>query len=191
MNQHDNKFMIPGEVLARKIVLIRGQKVMIDNELAELYGVETKRLNEQVRRNKERFPLSFMFQLTKKEFENLRSQNATSSWGGRRTLPFVFTEHGILMLANVLKSNTAIRMSIRIIEVFVKIREMFLTHKEIIERLSTIEGSLTKHQELIIEIYRYMQQLEEEKKMQADQIQRKRIGYKTRENERSKKSGNH
>jgi len=121
----------------------------------------------------------------------LRSQNATSSWGGRRTLPFVFTEHGILMLVNVLKSNTAIRMSIRIIEVFVKIREMFLTHQEIIERLGTIEGSLTKHEELIIEIYRYLQQIEEEKKMQADQIQRKRIGYKTREDERSKKSGNH
>jgi phage regulator Rha-like protein len=119
--------MIPDEVILNKIYIIRGQKVMLDNEIAKMYGVETRRLNEQVKRNIERFPANFMFQLSSEEFEHLKSQNATSSWGGRRKLPFAFTEHGILMLANVLKSERAIKVSIRIIEVFVKIRDTLLT----------------------------------------------------------------
>lgn len=184
INQMDNKkLMIPDEVIANKIFLIRGQKVMIDSEIAELYGVETRRLNEQVKRNSERFPENFMFQLTRDEFDNLKSQNATSSWGGRRKLPFVFSEHGILMLANVLKSDRAIKMSIRIIEVFVKIREIFLTHKDILLRLEKIEASIAKHDNTILVIFEYLKQLEKEKQAQINQENRKRIGYKSNKKE--------
>lgn len=179
----DKSIMIPDEVIMNKILLVRDQKVMIDSDIGELYGIETRRLNEQVKRNSERFPENFMFQLTKEEFDNLKSQNATSSWGGRRKLPFVFTEHGILMLANVLKSDRAIKMSIRIIEVFVKIREMFLTHKDILIKLEKIEESLTEHDNNILVIFEYLKQIEKDKQEQFDQENRKRIGYKNDEKE--------
>ncbi len=179
----DKSIMIPDEVIMNKILLVRDQKVMIDSDIGELYGIETRRLNEQVKRNSERFPENFMFQLTKEEFDNLKSQNATSSWGGRRKFPFVFTEHGILMLANVLKSDRAIKMSIRIIEVFVKIREMFLTHKDILIKLEKIEESLTEHDNNILVIFEYLKQIEKDKQEQFDQENRKRIGYKNDEKE--------
>ena len=106
------EIIIPDEIISSKIYLIREQKVMLDNDLAELYQVETRRLNEQVKRNIDRFPEDFMFQLTQEEFENLKSQNATSSWGGRRKLPYAFTEHGVLMLSSVLNSKRADRKSV-------------------------------------------------------------------------------
>ena len=105
---------IPDEVVINKIYMIRNEKVMLDRDLAALYGVETKRLNEQVKRNIERFPEDFMFRLTETEFDNLKSQNATSSWGGRRNLPYVFTEHGVLMLSSVLNNGLAIYADPRI-----------------------------------------------------------------------------
>ena len=101
--------LLSEEIISNKIYYIRNQKVMLAFDLARLYNVETKRLNEQVKRNLTRFPEDFMFQLTEKEFENLKSQFATSSWGGNRTLPFAFTEHGILMLSSILKSDKAIQ----------------------------------------------------------------------------------
>ena len=104
------------------IRVIRGQQVMLDRDLAELYGVETKRLNEQVKRNIERFPEDFMFQLTQNEFDNLKSQFATSSWGGVRKLPYAFTEQGVAMLSGVLKSSTAVEVNIRIMRAFVSMR---------------------------------------------------------------------
>ncbi len=116
--KNDNSIMLPDEVITSKIYLIRGEKVMLDSDLAELYGVETRRLNEQVRRNISRFPEDFMFQLTEAEFENLKSQFATSSWGGRRKLPNVFTEHGVLMLSSVLNSEKAIKVNIQIMRIF-------------------------------------------------------------------------
>src|SRR5688572_26841375 len=109
---------IPDEVLMNKIYVIRDQKVMLDEDLAELYGVETRRLNEQVRRNIDRFPEDFMFKLNEEEFTDLKSQNATSSWGGRRKLPNAFTEHGVLMLSSVLNSKQAIRMNIQIMRIY-------------------------------------------------------------------------
>ena len=115
-----------------KIYLISGTKVMLDSDLAELYQVGTKRLNEQVKRNLGRFPEDFMFQLSKEQWENLKSQNATSSWGGRRTLPYVFTEQGVAMLSSVLNSNVAINVNIQIIRVFTKMREMLLTHRDLL-----------------------------------------------------------
>ena len=123
------KDLIPEKRILKTIMLIRGEKVILDSDLAELYGVETRRLNEQVRRNIDKFPEDFMFQLTKEEFENLKSQIATSSssWGGRRKLPLVFTEHGALQAANVLNSEQANKMSVFIVRTFVSLREMALT----------------------------------------------------------------
>jgi hypothetical protein len=116
--------MLPDEVIMSNIYFIRGQKVMVDRDLAELCEVETKALKQAVKRNPEIFPEHFMFELTKVEFNNLRSQTVTSSWGGQRYLPNVFTEHGVFQLSNVLRSKRARQMSIRIIEVFVKMREI-------------------------------------------------------------------
>jgi hypothetical protein len=152
-------FLIPDEVIVSKIFLIRKQKVMLDKDLAEMYGVETRRLNEQVRRNLTRFPHDFMFQLSEVEYENLMSQNATSSWGGNRKLPFVFTEHGILMLSNVLKSDIAIEMSIKIIRIFTKLREMLLTHKDILLKLEILEKQIVQNSEETQIIFNVLKEL--------------------------------
>ncbi len=121
------------------IRVIRGQQVMLDRDLAELYGVETKRLNEQVKRNLERFPEDFMFQLTSNEFDNLKSQFATSSWGGVRKLPYAFTGQGVTMLSGVLKSPTAVEVNIRIMRAFVSMRHFMANNAAIFQRLETIE----------------------------------------------------
>ena len=121
------------------IRVIRGQQVMLDRDLAELYGVETKRLNEQVKRNIERFPEDFMFQLTPNEFDNLKSQFATSSWGGVRKLPYAFTEQGVAMLSGVLKSPTAVEANIRIMRAFVSMRHFMVNNVAFFQRLETIE----------------------------------------------------
>ena len=121
------------------IQVIRGQQVMLDRDLAELYGVETRRLNEQVKRNIERFPEDFMFQLTPNEFDNLKSQFATSSWGGVRKLPYAFTEQGVAMLSGVLKSSTAVEANIRIMRAFVSMRHFMVNNAVIFQRLETIE----------------------------------------------------
>jgi hypothetical protein len=138
--------MVPEEVIMCKIFLIRGLKVMLDMYLAELYEVETRRLNEQVKRNIDRFPEDFMFRLTKEEFKNLKSQSATSSWGGRRKLPNAFTEHGVLMLSSVLNSDRAIKVNIQIMRIFTHLRKMLLTYKDVIEKLSEIERTLADHE---------------------------------------------
>ncbi len=117
---------MPLETITRRIVLLRGQTVLLDADLAALYGVETRRLNEQVRRNLERFPADFMFEVTDDEFTNLKSHFATSSWGGRRKLPMAFTEHGAIMAASMLKSPRAIEVSIYVVLAFVQLRELVL-----------------------------------------------------------------
>jgi hypothetical protein len=154
-----NALIIPDELVMNKIYLFRGQKVMLDEDLAELYQVETKRLNEQVRRNIDRFPKDFMFRLTKKEFENLKSQIATSSWGGRRKLPLAFTEQGVSMLSGVLNSETAVRVHIQIIRVFAKMKALLLSHKDILLQLEKIEKKLSGHDEDIRIIFQYLKQL--------------------------------
>ena len=128
------------EQLVNKIYVFRDKKVMFDSDLALLYGVFTKRLNEQVKRNKDRFPEDFMFQITKEEFEILKSQIATSSsWGGRRYPPYAFTEHGAIMLASVLNSETAVNMSVFVVRAFVELRQMLLSNKVLSKRISAIE----------------------------------------------------
>ena len=134
------KSLVPLEVIEQKILLIKGQKVMLDSDLAALYGVTTKRLNEQVRRNVKRFPADFMYQLSREEFESLKSHFATSSsWGGRRTRPFVFTEQGISMLSSILNSDRAINVNIQIMRTFVKLREIILSHKDLTKKLNELE----------------------------------------------------
>lgn len=167
------------EKIINKIYVIRGKKVMIDRDLAELYGVETRRLNEQVKRNIKRFPEDFMFQLTQLEFDNLKSQIATSSWGGRRTLPFVFTEQGVAMLSSVLNSDRAIAVNIQIIRVFTKMREMLETHKEILQKIDQLQRKEIEQDEKIMLIFEYIKQLEKSKQQELDQKNRKQIGYKT------------
>lgn len=129
------KSNVPQKVIETKILLVRGKKVMLDKDLAVLYGVPTKRLNEQVKRNMKRFPDDFMFQLTKKEFEDLRSQFATSNRGGVRYFPFVFTENGIAMLSSVLNSERAIQINIQIMRVFTRLREMLATHQDLQKKI--------------------------------------------------------
>lgn len=138
---------------------VRGFKVMLDQDLADLYDVPTKRLNEQVKRNKERFPPDFMFELSNEECESLRSQFATSSWGGRRYNPFVFTEHGVLMLSSVLRSKKAIAVNIQIMRVFIKMREMMISHQEIFKKLERLEAGVDKNSKSVQEIFKYMRAL--------------------------------
>ena len=166
-----------GELLS-KIHVIRNVKVMIDEDLAQLYEVETRRLNEQVKRNIDRFPKDFMFQLTKEEFENLKSQNATSSWGGRRKLPNVFTEHGVLMLSSVLNSKKSIQVNIQIMRVFTRMRELLLNHKDLILKVQKIESSLEGQGHEIQVLFEYIKRLMEERESKNDPPPRKKIGFK-------------
>ena len=173
------KVIAVAEEIVSRIYLVRGQKVMIDRDLAELYGVETKRLKEQVNRNIGRFPAHFMFELTKGENENLRSQNATLKQGAySKYLPYAFTEHGVLMLSNVLKSDRAIEMSIKIIDVFVKLREMLSAHKDILLKLEQLERKVSGHHEDIQLIFKYLKQL-----LNPPREPRPRIGFR-RSNEK-------
>ncbi len=165
--------VIPDEVVMNKIYQIRGQKVMLDRDLAELYGVETKVLKQQVKRNIESFPSDFMFELTKGEFETLRSQVVTSNRGGTRYMPMVFTEHGVLMLSSVLKSKRARHVNIQIMRVYTKMREMLLTHKDLLLKLHALETKVTKHDKSIKQIFTYLKQL-----IKEDGEPREPIGFK-------------
>ena len=131
--------LIPQEVIQTKIFLLRGKKIMFDKDLAELYGVETKYLTRQVRRNIERFPLDFLLPLTNQEVINLKRHFGTSSWGGTRKPPFAFTEHGILMLSSVLKSKRAIQVNIQIMRAFTQLREMLAGNKALKQKIAEME----------------------------------------------------
>jgi hypothetical protein len=171
--------ILPDEVIMNKIFLIRGKKVMLDRDLAGLYDVKAIRMREQVKRNKERFPENFTFQLTKKEADTMVSQNAIPSkkyLGGY--LPYVFTEYGILMLANVIKSDRAIKMSIRIIEIFVRMHEMLSSHNEILQKLEKIEKKDIEQDKKILIIFKYLRQLKKGKQEELNDKYRKKIGFK-------------
>ena len=132
------------QIIQNKIFEIRGQRVMLDFDLAELYEVETRALNQAVKRNTKRFPTDFMFQLTNKEFENLKSQSVISSWGGLRKLPYAFTEHGVTMLASVLRSERAIEINIQIVRAFIALRQFVIGYAELNQKLENfmIESNL-------------------------------------------------
>lgn len=155
------KPVILSEQIGARILTIRGQRVMLDSDLAALYGVETKRLNEQVRRNPDRFPADFMFQLNNQEVALLRSQNATleRGHGGRRTALNVFTEHGAIMAASVLNSKQAVDASIYVVRAFVQLREMLAGSKELAGKLAELETKVGKHDETIRSIVAAIKQL--------------------------------
>lgn len=159
------------EIITNKIHIIRNQKVMLDYDLAALYEVETKRLKEAVKRNIERFPEDFMFELTKDEFDNLRTQIATSSYGGTRYLPFAFTEQGVAMLSGVLKSEKAIKINIAIMRTFVILRNSLLNLEEITSKVKEIENQFP-------EIYKILNYLMNKEDIKIEQENRTKIGYK-------------
>lgn len=175
MKRKELSAFVAEQKILNRIHVIRGQKIMLDTDLAEMYGVETKRLNEQVKRNIKRFPKDFMFTLTAKEYENLKSQNATSSWGGRRTLPTAFTEQGVAMLSSILNSDIAIEVNIRIIRVFTKLREYALTHKDILLQLSRLEKEVKSNSKDIENIFTVLRELIEK---EAKPEPRNKIGFK-------------
>ncbi|MEA3495941.1 MAG: ORF6N domain-containing protein [Bacteroidota bacterium] len=174
---------IPEEIIMSKIYLIRGQKVMLDRDLSELYEVDTKVLKQAVRRNIERFPEDFMFEMTKDELELWRSQFVTSKsdMKGLRYAPFCFTNIGIPQLSTVLKSKKAIMINLQIMRVFNKMYEMMLAHKDLFIKLDEIERKISMHDDNIMLIFEYIKQFEESKKQELEQKNRKQIGFKTSE----------
>ena len=170
------KSYAPVERIEQAIILIRGQKVMLDRDLAELYGIETKVLKQAVRRNIKRFPGDFMFELTKEEFTILRSQIVTSSWGGMRYVPMAFTEQGVAMLSSVLNSERAIEVNVEIMRTFVRLREMLATHKELARKLTALEQHLKGHDQQIQTIFEAIRQL-----MTPPEKPRKKIGFQLKE----------
>ncbi|WP_278034479.1 ORF6N domain-containing protein [Flavobacterium nitratireducens] len=170
----DSKHILSEETITNTIYYIRNQKVMLDRDLATLYGIETKRLNEQVKRNLSRFPEDFMFQLTENEFQNLKSHFATSSWGGTRKLPYAFTEHGVLMLSSVLNSEKAIQTNIQIMRIFTKVRQMLLDTTEMKLDIVQIQKKLENQGKNIELVFSYLDELTEKK----EEKPRTKIGYK-------------
>jgi hypothetical protein len=175
MKKKEEKLLIPDEIITNKIYLIRNQKVMLDSHLAELYQVETKRLKEQVKRNLNRFPEDFMFELTKNEYENLRSQFATSSWGGSRYLPLVFTEQGVAMLSSVLNSDRAIAVNIKIIRIFTKMRALLADNLSLRLEIEEIKKKVTNQSKNIELVFSYLDELIDKKENKTERI---KIGYK-------------
>jgi len=173
MGENTNKkSLVPNKLIESKILVIRSQKVMIDADIAQLYGVTTTRLNEQVKRNKDRFPNNFMFELTKEEKSDVIANcDHLENLKFSPFLPKVFTEHGILMVANVLKSERAIKVSIQIIQVFVKMREMLLTHNDLFLRMEKLERNIGKHDMQIAQVFQLIKQFVKE------EIPGKTIGY--------------
>jgi aromatic ring-opening dioxygenase LigB subunit len=165
--------LVPRERIEQTILLIRGHNVMLDSDLAQLYGVTVGRLNEAVKRNENRFPSDFTFQLTKAEFEHLKSQIAISSskWGGRRHAPYVFTEQGVAMLSSVLRSKRAIEVNIAIMRTFVRLREMISSNKALARRLSDMEKKYDGQFRVVFEAIREL--------MAEPMPKSRRIGFKT------------
>ena len=170
---------VPDEVIINKIYFIRGQKVMLDKDLAGLYVVTTGNLNKTVMRNQKRFPDDFMFRLTVDEYRDLIFHFGISSWGGTRKMPFVFTEQGVAMLSGVLNSDVAIEVNIRIIRIFTKLREMLLTHKDILLKLEQLENQVVKGSAEIRTIFTALKEF-----LSQPQKPRTRIGFRRKDEPR-------
>lgn len=168
-----SRSIIPAERIERAILLVRGEKIMLDADLARLYGVETRVLVQAVKRNVDRFPRDFMFQLTKDEFDDLRSQTVTSSqWGGRRYPPYAFTEQGVAMLSSVLRSKRAVQANVEIMRAFVRLRRMLASHEDLARKLAALEGKYDARFKAVFEAIRQLMAPPAEPK-------RKRIGFAT------------
>ena len=173
MDKKQNEVAIPDEVVMNKIYVVRSQKVMLDKDLAELYNVETKQLKRAVRRNADRFPDDFMFELSKEEFDNLRNQIGTSSWGGTRYAPMAFTEQGVAMLSSVLNSDRAIKVNIQIVRIFTRMRQMLLTHKDLLLKMDELERKVAGQDDKIKLVFDYLKQF-----IKEQEEPRKEIGFK-------------
>ena len=179
MRQENSQITISEEIIISKIYHVRGKQVLLSRDLAELYQVETKVLNQQVKRNIGKFPERYMFQLTQDEHDRLRSQNVTLKRGQYiKYLPYAFTEHGILMLSSVLKSPRAEKVNMLIIDTFVKIRELIFLNKDLVHQLEQVRNKLTTHDNQISAILEYLSQIEKAKENESEQKKRPRIGFK-------------
>ncbi len=161
--------LVLSERIERSILLIRGHKVMLDSDLAELYAVETKQLVQAVKRNLDRFPDDFMFQLSGAEFEILRSQSVTSSWGGRRYPPYAFTEQGVAMLSSVLRSQRAVQVNIEVMRAFVKLRAVLASHQELRQKLIALEHKVDHQFKIVFDVIKQL--------MEPPTKTTKRIGF--------------
>ena len=176
------KVLVPNEVIASKIYLIRGQKVMLDRDLAQLYDVETRTLIQAVKRNIERFPSDFMFQLSQDEFKILISQIVTSSWGGTRKLPYAFTEQGVAMLSGILHSYRAIQVNIQIMRIYTRMREVLLSNKDLLLKVERLEQKFGSHDRAINVIFEHLKKL-----IQHEEKPRKQIGFQIPQKKSTKK----
>jgi phage regulator Rha-like protein len=183
MKTEKNEIIIAEEIIISKIYNIRGKKVMLDRDLAELYMVETKQLKRAVKRNIERFPNDFMFELSKEELENWRYQIGTSNVEkmGLRVKPFAFTEYGLLMLASVLNSERAVQINIQIVRIFSRMRTIMESHKDILNKLEMLEKKDLELDEKVSVIFEYLKELEQTEQQETDFKHRNRIGFKTKE----------
>jgi phage regulator Rha-like protein len=180
MKKEEIQVTITEEIIIRKIYIIRGKQVMLSQDLAELYEVETRVLNQQVKRNIGKFPERYMFQLTREEYLLLTSQNVTLKRGQHvKYLPYAFTEHGILMLASVLNSKRADKVNMMIIDTFIKLREILIINKDVIHQLEKVQSRLEVHDNQISVILEYLKQFEQMKQEEAELKNRPKIGFKT------------
>jgi hypothetical protein len=179
MTKQSTTLTIPNEIIMNQIYYIRGHKVMIDKDLAQLYRVTTGNFNKAVQRNLKRFPEDFMFQLSKEEFKNLIFQNGTSSWGGTRKQPYAFTEQGVAMLSGILNSDRAISVNIQIMRVFTQVRQMLMDNTELRLAIEEIRKKTDNHSKNIELVFQYLDELLEKKENPPPpQLPRKLIGFK-------------
>lgn len=164
---------IEEEIVLKRIHFIRGCKVMLDKDLAQLYQVETKQLKRQVRRNSERFPIDFLFELTQKQWDDLRSQFATANFEMRRNPPYAFTEHGVLMLSSVLNNPKAVQVNIQLVRIFTKMRDILIDQKNLLEQIDKIKDRMDHHDDKMDGVIRYLQRFVKEQT-----TERKSLGYK-------------
>jgi len=175
----NSEILIPTERIAARIMLMREEKVMLDFHLAELYGIETRALKQAVKRNMERFPSDFMFELNEDEMNKLVSQNVIPSKGQLGgAVPYAFTEPGVAMLSSILKTQTAVSVNIAIMRTFVKLRKMMFNYKDIIKWLSDMERKIGEHDDKIVLIFEYLKQFEQTKMLESEQQNRPKIGFK-------------
>ncbi len=168
-----DKYLLPEQEIVGRIYVINNQKVMLDFDLALLYEIPTKRINEQVKRNQDRFPKDFMFQLSMKQWENLRSQIATANSEMRRNPPYAFTEHGVLMLSSVLNNPKAIQVNIQLVRIFTKMRDMLLSQNNIVEQIEKLTNRLNHQDDKLDGVVRYLQRF-----VQDQKTERSKVGYK-------------
>ena len=181
MSEPVQSIAIPDEVVISKIYIVRGIKIMLDRDLADLYGVETKVLKQSVKRNLSRFPKDFMFEMSEREFSDWRKEFVTTPEDkkGLRYAPYCFTEQGVAMLSSILKSERAIQMNIQIIRIFTRMRELVTTHQEILQKLEHLEKNDIEQDDKLRLIFEYLKQLEQTKQQKSEQKSRPKIGFKS------------